>query len=78
MLHYEQVFSSAFGRRDTNCCSINWHFTCQLARIYENFREQYFKSIQNTSRLKDSQLDSYDKYDVKEKLNDLVKFCKAM
>ena len=27
---------------------INWHFTCQLTRNYENFKEQYFRSIQNT------------------------------
>ena len=28
---------------------INWHLTCQLTRIYENFKEQYFRSIQSTS-----------------------------
>ena len=28
---------------------INWHFTCQLSRSYENFKEQYFRSIQSTS-----------------------------
>ena len=28
---------------------INWHFTCQLARIYENFKKQYFRSIKSTS-----------------------------
>ena len=27
---------------------INWHFTCQLTRIYENFNERYFGSIQGT------------------------------
>ena len=28
---------------------INWHLTCQLTRIYENFKEQYLRSIQSTS-----------------------------
>ena len=28
---------------------INWHFTCQITRIYENFKEQYFRSIQSAS-----------------------------
>ena len=27
---------------------INWHFTCQLTRIYENFKEKYFRSLQST------------------------------
>ena len=31
--------------------STNWHFTCQSTRIYENFKEQYFRSMQNTSWL---------------------------
>ena len=26
---------------------INWHFTCQLTRIYENFKEKHFRSIQS-------------------------------
>ena len=30
---------------------INWHFTCQLTRIYQNFKEQYFRSIKSTSWL---------------------------
>ena len=30
---------------------INWHFTCQLTRIYENFKEQYFRSIKSASWL---------------------------
>ena len=58
--------------------SINWHFTCQLARIYENLKDQYFRSIQSTSWLKDSQPDSYDKHDMKEKVNDLVRLHEAM
>ena len=28
---------------------INLYFISQLTRIYENFKEQYFKSIQSTS-----------------------------
>ena len=57
---------------------INWHFTCQLTRIYENFKEQYFRSIQSTSCcLKDSESDTYDKNDLKEKVNDLVRLHKA-
>ena len=30
---------------------INWHFTCQLTRIHENFKEKYFRTIQITSWL---------------------------
>ena len=58
---------------------INWHFTCQLTRIYENFKEQYFRSIQSTSWLfENSEPDSYDKNDMKEKVNDLVRLHEAM
>ena len=28
---------------------VNWHFTCQLTRMYENFKEYYFRSIQSTT-----------------------------
>ena len=56
-----------------------WHFTCQFTRIYENFKEQYFRSIQSTSLLfENSESDSYDKSDMKEKVNDLVRLHKAM
>ena len=27
----------------------NWHFICQLTKVYESFKEQYFRSIQSTS-----------------------------
>ena len=27
---------------------INWHFSCELTRIYENFKKQYFRSIKST------------------------------
>ena len=57
---------------------INWHFT-QLTRIYENFKELYFRSIQSTSWLfENSESDSYDKHDMKEIANDLVRLHKAM
>ena len=58
---------------------INWHFTCQLTRIYENFKEQYFRSIQSTSWLfENSESESYDKNDMKEKVNDFGRLHKAM
>ena len=53
---------------------ISWDFTCQFTRIYENFKEPYFRSIQvQGGCLKDSESDSYDKNDLKEKANDLVR-----
>ena len=61
---------------------ISLHFTCQLTRIYENFEEQYFRSIVcynvQVDCLKDSSSDSYDKNDMKEKVNDLVSLDEAM
>ena len=58
---------------------INWHFTCQLTQIYENFKEWYFRSIPSTSWLfKNSESDSYEKNDMKEKVNDLVRLHKAI
>ena len=58
---------------------INWHFTFQLTRIYENFKERFFRSIQRTSWLfLNSESDSFDKNDMKEKVNDLVRLYKAM
>ena len=58
---------------------INWHFTCQLTRIYKNFKERYFRSIHITSYLlENSELESYDTKDMKEKVNDLVRLHKAM
>ena len=59
--------------------SINWHFTCQLSRIYEKFKERYFRCIQlQADCLKDSLSDSYDKNDMKEKVNDLVRLHEVM
>ena len=58
---------------------IKVHFACRLTRIYENFKEQYIRSIQSTiSLLKDSESDSYDKKDMKEKVNDLIRLHEAM
>ena len=58
---------------------INCHFTCQDTRIYENFKEQYFRRIFHTKYcLKDSESDSYDKNDVKEKVNDLFRLHEAV
>ena len=58
---------------------VDWHFTCQFTRIYEKFKEQCFRSLQSKSRmLENSESDSYDKNDMKEKVNDLVRFHKAL
>ena len=51
--------------------------TCQLTGTYENFKEWYFRSIQSTGWLfENSESDSYNKNDVKEKVNDLVRLHK--
>ena len=52
---------------------INCYFTYQFTRIYENFKEKYFRSKVEVDCLKDSKFDSYDKKDIKEKENDLVR-----
>ena len=58
---------------------INWHFTCQVTRIYGNFKDRYFRSTQSTSWLFENwESDSYDINDMKEKLNDFVRLHKAM
>ena len=58
---------------------INWYFTCQLTHIYENFKDQYFRSIQSINWLFESlESDSYGKNDTKEKVNDLVRLHKAV
>ena len=57
---------------------INWHFTCQLARmktLKNNISEAYKVQVEC---LKDSESDSYDENDMEEKLNDLVRLHKAM
>ena len=50
---------------------INWHFTCQLTLIYQNFKEQYFRS-------NNSESDSYDKNDMQKKVNVLIWLDEAM
>ena len=53
---------------------INWNFTFQLTRIYENFKERFFRSIQRTSSLFiNSESNFFDKNDMKEKVNDVVR-----
>ena len=55
---------------------INWHFACQLTRIYENNISEAYKV--QVDCLKDSESDSYNKNDMKEKVNDLVRLHEAM
>ena len=55
--------------------SIDWHFTCQVTRIYENFKEQYFRSIHSTSWLFE---DLILMSNMKEKVTDLVRLHEAM
>ena len=58
---------------------MNWHCTCQLTRIYENFKERYFKSIQSASWLFERFRSWFcNKNDMKEKVNDLVRLHEAM
>ena len=58
---------------------INWHFTCQLTRIYEKLQSYISEANKvQVDCLKDSRSDSYDKNNIKEKLNDLVRLHKAM
>ena len=58
---------------------INWHFTCQLSCIYENFKEQCFKSTKvQVDGLNNSESDSYDKNDMQEKVNVLVRLQEVM
>ena len=57
---------------------MNWHFTCQLTRIYENFKEEYFKTCKaQVDCLNNSEPDSYDKNDMKEKVIVLVRLHEA-
>ena len=58
---------------------INWYFTCNLTRIYENFKSiisEVYK-VQDDC-LKDSGSDSYDKNNMKEKVNGLARLYEAM
>ena len=59
--------------------STNWNFTCQLIRIYDNFKERISEAYrEQVDCLKNSESDSYDKNDMKEKVNDLVRLHEAM
>ena len=58
---------------------INWHFTCQLTRIYETLKSNISEAYKvQVDCWKDSESDSYDKNDMKEKVNDLVELHEAM
>ena len=59
--------------------SIDWHCTCQLTRIYENLKSNISEAYKvQVDCLKDLESDSYDKNDMKEKVNDLVRLQEAM
>ena len=58
---------------------IYWHFTCKTTCIYENFNSNISEAYKvQVDCLKDSESDSYDKNDMKEKVNDLVRLHEAM
>ena len=53
---------------------INWHFACQLHAFMKTLKSNISEAYKvQVDCLKDSESDSYDKNDIKEKLNDLVK-----
>ena len=57
----------------------NWHFACQLTRIYGNLQSDISEPYKvQFDYLKDSQSDSYYKNDMKEKVNDLVRLHELM
>ena len=58
---------------------INWHFTCQLTRIYENFKEQYLeaKKVQ-VDCLNNLESDSNDKNEMQKKVHVLVRLHETM
>ena len=58
---------------------INWHFTCQLNCIYENFKSNILEAYKvQADCLKDSESDFYDKNGMEEKVNDLFRLYEAM
>ena len=58
---------------------INWHFTCQLARIYETLKNDISEAQKvQVDGLNNSESDSYDKNDIQEKVNVLVRLQEAM
>ena len=55
------------------------HFTCQLTRINETLKSNISETYKvQGDCFKDSESVSYDKNDMKEKVNDLVRLHKAM
>ena len=59
---------------------INWHFTCQLTPIYQKNLKSNISEAQKVQvdRLNNSVSDSYDKNDMQEKVNVLVRLQEAM
>ena len=60
---------------------INWHFTLQLTYIKDAKtlkRDTSEECKVQVDCLNDSQFDSYDKYVMKDKVNDLVRLLQAM
>ena len=58
---------------------INCHFTCHLTSIYENFKEQYFRTIKvQVDCLNNSEPDSCNKNDIQKKVNVLVRLYEAI
>ena len=48
---------------------VNWHFTCQLTHLYENVEASDISEVYKVQAecLKDSECNSYDENDMKEK-----------
>ena len=58
---------------------INLHFTCQLTCIYETLKSNISEAYKvQVDCFKESESDSYDKNDMKERVNDLVRLHEAM
>ena len=58
---------------------VSWHFTCQLTRIYENFKSNISDAYKvQCDFLKDSESDSYHKNDMKERVIDFVRLQEIM
>ena len=57
---------------------INWHFTCQLHAFMKTLKSNISEAYKvQVDCLKDSESDSYDKNDMKEKVNEFVRLHKA-
>ena len=58
---------------------ISWYFTCQLTRIYENFKSNISDAYKvQVNCLKDSESDSYHENDMKERGIDFVRLQEVM